>query len=547
MGLTAPGIGSGLDVKSMVDAMVKADIAKSQEHHDKRLKEINTEISALGQLKGALCTLQGTLSNLSSMSQFYKMRSNISEPGYFTALVTNEAPPGVYQIQVQALAQSQSLASDYYTNPATSVGNGTITINLGTYSSDLSTFTINPDTSPVTITIDPSNDSLSSVCDAINAADAGVTASIVQDSLGARLSITSNQTGVNHAIQILGSLTQLNYDPTMSNTQLTETIAAQNSLVQLNGMLINQTSNQLENILNGITLNLTQANSSQTITLTVEKNQEQLINCVNDFVKKYNDCIMFLNEVTSYNFETKQPGQYQGDSQIKNLKSSLFQLVSNFTFTIDSGKQLTLSNIGIKTTKSATLEINQEVFNNALNENYSSIGALFAKTVRVTDPDIQANSINTTAKAGSYDVVLSEFTPGVSMTGTIGGLPATSPDGITLNGSGNLSSISIKILAGVDGNRGQVIVNDGLASLMDQLLEEYVGKKGELELRAETFDEETASLAKTQKKIDDKSIFLEQKYLKKWNAVDLLLSQLHSTSEMLDQLMRTMPKLKIKD
>lgn len=547
MGLTAPGIGSGLEVKTMVDTLVKADIAKYQEHHDKHLKTINAEISALGQLKGALCTFQGTLSNLSNISQFYKMKTNISEPGYFTASVSSEATPGTYQIQVQALAKAQTLASSYYSNAAASVGSGTITINLGTYSSDLSTFTINPETTPVTLTIDPSNDSLSAVCDAINANEAGVTASIVQDSIGARLSITSNQTGVSNAVQILGSLSQLNYDPTTSNTQLTETMAAQNSLVQFNGLLINQTSNQLEDVLNGISLNLTQADTSQTVTLTVENNKEQLINCVNDFVKKYNDCMSFLKTVTSYNRDTKQPGFYQGDSQIRSLKYNLFQLISNFAIETESDQLLTLSSIGIETTKTGSLQINQEVFNTAVSNNYSSIGILFAKTISATDPNIQINSSDTTASAGSYEVYLSEFIPGVSMAGTIGNLAATSPDGITLNGSKDLSSISISILTGTDGNRGQIIVNDGLASLMDQLLEKYIGNKGELEIRAEAFDEETASLAKTQKKIDDKSISLEKKYLEKWNALDKLLTKLHGTSEMLDQLLHTLPKLKIKD
>lgn len=545
MGLSSPGIGSGLDIKGMVEAMVKADIARPQSRHDKKLDSVNTDLSAIGQLKSSLSNLQTTLSNLSNISQFYKMKSAISEPSYFSATVTEQAPPGVYQVQVQALAQAQSLASGYFANNAATVGSGNITINFGTYSSDLSTFTTNTDTTPVSITIAPGSDSLTAICDAINAADADVSACIVQDSLGSRLSISS-QTGVNYAMQITSDIAALNYDPTTSTTALTQAMAAQNSLVQINGMLLSQNSNQLDNAISGISLNIKQADANQTISLTVEQNQEQLTSSVRDFVKKYNDAMTFLNNVTSYNKEAKKPGYFQGDSQIKNLKADLYQAVTNFTSANSStGELLTLTDIGINTTKTSLLEIDEEAFSNAIATNYSSIGALFAKSVVATDPSIQVKSVDTKACAGAYDVVLNDFTPGVSMSGSIGGLPATSTDGMSLTGSAKLSSLSVNVLAGTTGDRGQILVNDGLAVLMDHLLDKYIGKQGEFDQRTQTLDKKVTELAKTQEQILTRTETLTKKYMKQWNAVDLLISDLQSTSGMLTQLLTNLPQLKV--
>lgn len=545
MGLSSPGIGSGLDIKGMVEAMVKADIARPQSRHDKKLDSVNTDLSAIGQLKSSLSNLQTTLSNLSNISQFYKMKSAISDPAYFSATVTEQALPGVYQVQVQALAQAQSLASGYFANSATTIGSGNITINFGTYSSDLSTFTSNTDASPVNITIAPGSDSLTAICDAINAADSDVSACIVQDSLGSRLSISS-QTGVNYAMQITSDIAALNYDPTTSTTALTQTMAAQNSLVQINGLLLNQNSNQLDNAISGISLNIKQADTNQTISLTVEKNQEQLTSSVRDFVKKYNETMTFLNNVTSYNKEAKKPGYFQGDSQIKNLKADLYQAVANFTAASSSaGAPLTLADIGINTTKTSLLEIDEEAFSNAVATNYASIGALFAKSVVATDPSIQVNSVDTKACAGAYDVVLNDFIPGVSMSGSIGGLPATSTDGVTLTGSANLSSLSVSVLAGSTGDRGQILVNDGLAVLMDHLLDKYIGKQGEFDLRTQTLDKQATELAKTQEQILTRTEALTKKYMKQWNAVDLLISDLQSTSGMLTQLLTNLPQLKV--
>ena len=549
MGLTSPvtGMGSGLDIKSIVEVSVKDDLHKIQERHDLKQKGINTEISALGQLKSALCNLKDTAAHLSNITQFYKMKTSISEPGYFTAKVNDQAKPGVYQIQVQTLAQSQSLVSNSFANSAASPGSGTLTLNFGTYSSDLSTFTANPDSPSVTITIDPSNSSLSAICDVINSSDAQVTAAIVQDSTGARIVLTSSQTGENNALQITGSLTALNYDPTTNNNALTQTMAAQNSTVQINGLLLNQTTNQLTNVLPGIDLNLTQADTSQTISLTIENNQEQLISCVNDFVKRYNECMNLLNNATGFNKDTKQAGNFQGDAQVKGLKYNLLNIISNLISVPNSNNQLTLADIGLETTKSSTLKLDQDVLKTAINENYSAIGALFAKTITATDPNIQMNSMDTPLAAGAYDVILSQYTPGTSMSGTIGGILAQSPDGIILNGTGKLSSLSINVLGGTDGPRGQILVNDGLASLLDTMLDEYVGKKGIFEHRAESLDKKITDLSKNQKQIDTKALALEKKYYKKWNALDLMIGKMKDTSAMVDQLLNNLPKLKIKD
>lgn len=548
MGLSSPGIGSGLDVKGMVDAMVKADIAHVQSRHDKKLNSVNADISALGQLKSGLANLQTTLANLSNISQFYGMKNSISEPGYFSAKVTDQATPGVYQIQVQALAQSQSLTSTYFTNNAASTGSGSLTVNFGTYSNDSNTFTLNSEASSITVSIEPGCDSLAAVCDAINAAHAEVSACIVQDSVGSRLNLTSSQTGVNYAMQITGDLVALNYDPTTNNTALTQTMSAQNSSVLINGITVNQFSNQLDNVLPGISLSLKQTNPEQPISLTVENNQDQLTSSVLDFVKKYNECMTFLNNVTKFNQETKQAGYFQGDAQIKSLKLNLYQTVANFSSTsATTGELLRLKDIGINTTKTALLEIDMETFNTAVSENYSSIGALFAKSVIATDPGIQMNSVDTTVNAGAYDVILSELIPGSSISGSIGNLPATSSNGVTLTGSGRLGSLSINVLAGNAGARGQILVNDGVAVLMNNILDKYIGKDGEFEHRDQYLNQESSQLSKTQEQIDKRSLILEGKYLKKWNAVDLFISKLQDTSSMLTQVLANLPKYKIKD
>ncbi len=547
MSLSSPGIGSGLDVKAIVEAIVKAEIAPAKSRHDKRLDSVNTELSAVGQLKSSLSSLQETLCTLSDIDELYTKKFTLSEQGYLSATLTSQAAKGTYQIAVQNLAQQQTLATGYFASDTTSIGSyGTMTINFGTYSSNNSTFTPNLAATPVTINISADNNSLSAVCNAINNSNSGVIATIIEDSGGARLTLSSKETGEAYAMQISGSITALNYDPTTGVNSLTQTMAAQNSTILLNGLTISQNSNQLENVINGVTLNLTGATQGTTISMTIDDNQDQLTNLINDFVKKYNDTISLLTNMTGYNKETKQRGIFQGDPQFRNLKLNLTRWatapLTNSTNAIQA-----LADIGIKTNKQGLLQINQEEFKQALEGNYNAIGALFAKTATATDGAISVQAVGKKAPAGTYAVDLIEFIPGVSMSGTIGSYEATSSDGQTLHGSDVLVSLTLDVSGGPSGPRGNIIINDGIAVLLDQLIDSYLdSKRGDLTQRNSQLNKEIDKLEHEQERIDMRKEQVEKRYMRQFQALDLLISDMQSVSSALTQLMETLPKLKVK-
>ncbi|MCL9684636.1 flagellar filament capping protein FliD [Legionella maioricensis] len=544
MSLSSPGIGSGLDVKTLVDALVKAEITPLQTRHDNQLSSVNTELSAVGQLKSSLASLQTSLNNLSDISNFYNMKYSVSNTDFLSATLTPQAVKGTYQVEIQKLAQQQSLASGYLNT--TSVGSGSITINFGTYNANKTTFTANASATPVTVTIAPGSDSLIAVRDAINNTNSGVTASIVTDNQGSRLTLTSSKTGENYAMQVNSNITALKYDPTIGNNDLTETIAAQNSVVKINGLTLTQSTNQLQDAISGVTLNLKKAELGTITTFTVDDNKDQLTTLVNDFVKKYNDSITLLTNLTGYNKDTKQSGIFQGDPQFRNLKLNLSKWATS-PLSQSTNPIQSLADLGITTTDNGLLEINQDKYNAALSTNYANIGALFAKTATATDSNIRINSVGAGVPAGKYDVSLTQFTPGVSMSGTIGTSPATSTDGVTLNGSSELSGLSIKVLSGSTGARGKVAVNDGIAVLMNQFLDSYMdATTGDLDQRTKQLNKQVTELGKTQTQIDARSVSVQNRYLKQFNALDVLLTQMQSTSSFLTQQLAALPKLTTK-
>ncbi|KTD82358.1 flagellar filament capping protein FliD [Legionella waltersii] len=541
MDLSAAGIGSGLDVKSLVTALVQAEITPMQTRHDNRLKDVNTSLSAVGQLRSYLSNFQASLAKLSDFSKFYTYKSTISDPDYLSATLSSEAAKGTYQVEVQKLAQQQSLASTTMTN----TGSGTLTIQFGTYNAGKTTFTPNASEAAINVTIAPGNDSLAAVRDAINATNSGVTASIVQDSSGSKLTITSNKSGENYSMKISGTVASLNYDPTTGINALTETLGAQNSLVKINGLTISQSTNQVKDAISGVTLNLKKAEVGKTISFAVDDNKDQMTSLINEFVKQYNDTVTFLTNLTGYNTTTKQGGVFQGDPQFRNLKMNITKLATSQLAT-NNGAINSLADLGIVTNKQGLLEVKQDKLNAALTNNYQSIGNLFAKTAKASDSGVVVNSVNSTVKAGSYSLVLSAYTPGVSMSGTIGGLSASSTDGVTLTGSGSLSGLSVNILSGSTGTRGQVVVTDGIAVQLNTLLKTYMDTKGDLDQRTDQLNNQVKSLSKVQDDIDARTKTLQSRFLSQFTALDILLTSMQSTSSYLTQQLANLPQSKSK-
>ncbi|KTC95480.1 flagellar filament capping protein FliD [Legionella feeleii] len=552
-GLTSSGVGSGLDVKGIVDALVQADITPTKNRLDKQEASITTQLSALGQIKSALSNLQTSMIKLSNINQFYALKSSVSDTSIVSASVNNDASAGQYQIVVQTIATKQNLASSSYINSSSTVGNGSITIDFGTYSNSNTVFTANPDKQSVTINIAPGQDSLSAIRDAINNSGSGVQANIVKDSSGYRLTLSSPETGQSLAMRISvidndgtnnnsTGLSALAFDPTIGNNSLTQTTVAKDSQVSINGLLLTQSSNQLKNAIEGVTIDLKKAQPGTLVDLTIANNDSQLTNAVNEFIKQYNDTMTTINSLTSYNAETKKGGTLQADSGVRTLKLNLSKILGE-PVAKSGSTVLTLADIGIKTNKQGLLEMDSDKFNTAVANNYDAIAALFAKTATATDTNIRIKSVGNGVKTGLYNLVINSFVPGTSLSGTIGGVNATSSDGLTLKGTSSFQGLSVEVLAGSTGARGQIEITDGLAVKLNNLLTNYLGDTGDLSTKTEQLNGRLGDIDSQRAQLTTKASTLSNRYTKQFTALDALLVKMQSTSDFLTQQLANLPQL----
>ena len=338
--ISSLGVGSGLNVTGIISQLMAVqnqpvDLLQNQE------ASTQTLVSNFGQLQSALSTFQTAMQGLTSASNYQSVTASVANSSLASVTASSGASAGTYSLQVNQLAQAQTLVTAGQATSTGAIGVGTISFNFGTISGGTATngkygagtiFT-NSGSAAKTVTIDSSNDSVTGIAAAINAANIGVTASIVNDGSNTpyRLSLSSNNTGAANSMQISVSgdaalSNMLSQDP--SGTQnLTETSAAQNAQFNLNGIAITSSTNTASNVISGVSLNLL-ATSTTPTTLSVSQNNAGATNAVNSFVSAYNTIASTIQQATAYDSSTNQAGPLQGQTSVLSIMSQMQQVLN---------------------------------------------------------------------------------------------------------------------------------------------------------------------------------------------------------------------------
>ncbi len=385
--ISSPGLGSGLDVDSIVGQLVAIE-RRPIELLTQQKTTLQAKLSSFGLLKSYTTNVQDAVSRLADPTLWQRTTAVSSDTARLTASSTAVAVPGNYSIQVSQLAQAHSLASGVYASSSASVGTGTLTIDLGSYDSG-SNFVPRTPPASVSIAIGVGEDSLESVRAKINAANAGVTATIVKDASGARLAIQSTATGASSAIRIAvaadtplpvgpsdpPSLASLAYDPGVPATsQLTQTLEPKNALATINGLSVASTTNTFTDAIEGVTLNVAQVTTSA-VQVRVGADSDAFKKAVTDFVRSYNEISNYLSAQTRFDPDTKVAGALQGDRATLSLQSQLRTAVAQPSDA--SATYRTLSDLGIELQRNGTLTVNDSKLTAALG-NLTEVGKAFS-------------------------------------------------------------------------------------------------------------------------------------------------------------------------
>ena len=368
MAITAGGLGSGLDIGSLVSQLVAAEGQPAVFRLDTKEARLQADLSSIGTLKSALSDFQDIVKELNDPDTFLARRAQTSNVDLFTASADTSAVASSYDIEVVQLAEAAKVRSGDFSAATDVVGTGTLDISLGA--------------SSFQVTVDTNNQTLEGIRDAINAAsdNPGIAASIVNVDGGTRLVLSSEKTGSANTIAITVTDDDLNNTDVsglsqLATANLTTLKTAQDAIINLDQQLVTRDSNSFSDVITGVTLNLKSADVGTTGTLTIALNTTSVESKVNSFVEAYNSLADTMKSLGAYNAETGLAGGLQGDSSLRSVQNQIRQTLTNSVSGLDFG---TLSEIGITTDTNGHLTIDEEKFDSVLSTDFSTVSELFA-------------------------------------------------------------------------------------------------------------------------------------------------------------------------
>lgn len=330
--ITAAGVGSGIDIESILSQLNAIDRLPVTALEDRR-SELDVELSAYGSVKSALSTFRSSVETLADANDFGAYAASSSDEEVFTATATGGSVPESLDIDVLSLATNHRLSSGSYAGTDSTVGQGTRTFSVGGESFD--------------VTINSENDSLLGLRDSINdnADNTGVLASIINVDGGSRLILTAENSGTEGAISVSGT-----------NSNFSEITEATDANLVVHGFTVTSSSNSISDVVEGVTIDLVGLGTSH---LESARDTSSLRASLDEFVAGYNSMAGTLNSLAE--------SQLSGDQLPRGIDTRMREAFRG-EIDLGNGETTTTLDLGFTFDEFGTLSINETAYNEALEQ-----------------------------------------------------------------------------------------------------------------------------------------------------------------------------------
>jgi flagellar hook-associated protein 2 len=480
--IKSTGLGSGLEINSIVSAIVGAEKDPAMAKITKSTATATAKISAYGMINSELSSFKSSYSELTKTSTFSAASATSSDSDILDAELGVGAETGNWEFEVKQLAQAHTLvsAANTFSSVNDPIGTGEISFRFGSYSTSTdeagltkNNFSVNADKPIETLTIDSSNNSLTALRDAINEGDYSVSASIINDGSDYRLVLSSKETGQQSAIELTVSdddgnntdsvgLSSFVYSADVKNSE--QTSIAQDAKVVMNGITISRPNNEITNVIEGVTLNLNgETQPGKKVSLNISKDTSKVEEQLYGFVDNYNSMIGKMNELTAFNGQGAENGILNGDTTIRSIQN-LLRGVLNARVDHIGGSIHSFADLGLLTARDGTLELDDTKFNNAMQNDMKSVANFFTAAGVASDSFISFDKSNSLTKPGSYSVEVNQLA-------TQGTLTGTKVNNLTINEDNDTFRMRMD---GVLSD--EIVLSHGTYSSVDELATEFKSK-----------------------------------------------------------------------
>ena len=358
MSITSPGIGSGLDVTTLVSQLVASERAPTAKRIDAFESKTKSEISAFGSLRSTLDGLRTALDKLRLPETAQARKASLPESPNFSVTTTSKAAIGSYDVEVLALSSAHKLASTAFAKDTTPVGTGKLTITSGD--------------ATITVDIDAEHKTVDGIRDAINkaAAGKGVVATVVQADDGAHLVLSATRTGAANALKIAASGGDggLAVFDNTSTTTMKQLDAASDARIKVDGFERSSATNTVDDLIEGVSFTLTKVGTPQTFTVAADNSVMRT--AAKAFVTTYNTATNALKSVSRYDATTKVAAPLNGDPLVRGVSRDLRAQVG--------ASVEDLKAIGITIAADGLLKMDDAAFDAAMAKDTAPAARLFA-------------------------------------------------------------------------------------------------------------------------------------------------------------------------
>ncbi len=362
------GIGSGLQVSEIVNAIVGAERAPFESRLNQQQGLMTTDISAMGSLRGAIESVSEAIEALADPDEYHKHNTS-GNNSFVSVTTTTDVEVGSYSIQVDALAKAHKLMSASI-DSAEAIGDGTLTFNSGANNFDI----VVSDTATLGDIRDSINDS---------ADNESVIATIITDGTGQRLILTSKESGVDNAITVTANdLSDGNHVDNFGLSRLvnlTEVNEALDAQITIDGVItVTSSSNEFNDVIDGVNISAQKIHDvdDDIAQINIVENNNNVAAGLNKFITSYNELVELSNSLGRASEDGAGP--LAGDSLLRGFMGKIRQELS--TSLSVNGSDVSLLDFGVETDRYGVLSLDSEVLDEYVDANIDDVESFFIGT-----------------------------------------------------------------------------------------------------------------------------------------------------------------------
>ena len=359
------GAGSGIDIKALAESLVEAERAPRKERIDAQIKQSEAQISGYSAVKFALSELKTAFEKLNDASDFSSLTASNTQPSAFGVNPGSSALAGSYSIEVLQVARAQRTASAGFAARDTTLNGGNaFTLNLsvnGAAAQAIAVTTATP----------------AGMVSAINGAKLGVTAQLIQTGEASTpwKIVLSGEEGAAKAFTLTSVNSQGNAVSGVSFATSLQTAA--DASFKVNGLTIGRPTNTVNDVIDGVTLNLYTATSGAARldlnreTGAIKDNLKALVSAYNDF----SDTLKILGDRESTVEEFG--GALAGESLLQNIRNQVRSLITSTSSTPGATIQAA-RDVGLSIDRNGVLQLDEAKLDTALQNKFDEVLTMFS-------------------------------------------------------------------------------------------------------------------------------------------------------------------------